>query len=144
MKFHQGNEGDRQAEAFFKQKPVGLLINIVADRFEQEFLRRLTSSKSLSSISVADHRILKCLTLESPSLNAVAAHLGISKQAVSKAVSSLARRGFMAVTPSPYDKRVQILTLTASGARLVRRAAQIARDLDRAGGLGDSRQRHLK
>lgn len=131
---------------FFDEKPIGLLINILAERFEQEFLWRLTRSKEFSAITMAEHRILKNLAHGSSNSSAVAARMGVTKQAVSKAIAALRRKGFVVVKPMAQDKRAQILTLTAKGSRLVTHGVQIARELDQlvAAHLGDEELGQLR
>ena len=116
-------------------RPIGLLIAILAEKFEAEFLKRLTATKRFASITAADHRVLRHVAMDASCSIDVARRVGISKQAVGKTVSSLAARGFISVGSSPQDGRAQRLALTKAGRDLIGRAAEVARDLD---GLSES------
>ena len=119
---------------FDTYRPIGLLIAILAERFEDEFLKRLTATKRFASITVADHRVLRHVAMDASCSIDVARRLGISKQAVGKTVSSLAARGFISIAWSTHDGRAQRLALTKAGRDLISRAAEVARDLDRLSG----------
>ena len=55
----------------------------------------------------------------------LAAHLGITKQAASKAVAELLDWGYVQLQPHPVDKRAQSLTLTERGHEYVRLAERL-------------------
>lgn len=49
----------------------------------------------------------------------IAEHHGMSRAGVSKTLAKLERRGFIARTPSPADRRIAFVTITESGAKAV-------------------------
>ncbi len=58
----------------------------------------------------------------------LADHLGITKQATSKLVAHLVRRGYLTRTPDPDDRRARLLVLTDRGHDCTRAAEQAAAD----------------
>jgi DNA-binding MarR family transcriptional regulator len=65
-----------------------------------------------------------------PTQQAVAERAGADRMMTSKIVRSLEERGLLERRTDPADARAVRLTLTADGRQLVRRATQLARDLD--------------
>ncbi|RLU89146.1 MarR family transcriptional regulator [Streptomyces griseocarneus] len=61
----------------------------------------------------------------------LAAHLGITKQAASKAVAELQDWGYVERLPHPTDKRAQLLTLTERGHDYLRLADKLWADVER-------------
>ena len=72
----------------------------------------------------------------------IAERLGMSRAGVSKTLAKLERRGFIARTPSPADRRVALVTITAAGAKAVDDMfpRQLAAEVDLLAGLGDDRE----
>lgn len=58
----------------------------------------------------------------------VARHLGISKQAASQMIADLERKGYVARTAHPSDRRAKLVVLTPRGVECTRAATQAARD----------------
>ncbi|MFI6039492.1 MarR family winged helix-turn-helix transcriptional regulator [Streptomyces sp. NPDC051315] len=72
----------------------------------------------------------------------LAAALGLSRAGVSKTLARLEKRGFIARTPSPADRRAALVTITESGARAVDDLfpRQLAAEVALLDGLGDDRE----
>lgn len=117
---------------FEKENPIGWLITKVSAKFEKEFFERLTLEKPFSSITTSDHRILRFLAANIINSNDIAREAGVSKQAISKSISSLEKRGFIIRKESKEDGRSHSLLLTEKGVKLVSKAVQVAEELDRA------------
>ncbi|MEV6175990.1 MarR family winged helix-turn-helix transcriptional regulator [Streptomyces sp. NPDC052016] len=76
----------------------------------------------------------------------LAANLGLSRAGVSKTLAKLEKRGFIARTPNPADRRAALITITEAGARAVDDLfpRQLAAEVALLAGLGDDREWVLK
>lgn len=76
----------------------------------------------------------------------LAERLGLSRAGVSKTLAKLERRGFIARTPNPADRRAALVTATPAGARAVDELfpRQLAAEVDLLAGLGEDREWVLK
>lgn len=117
---------------FENENPIGWLLTKVSGKYEKEFFKRITQEKQFSTITVSDHRVLRFITAHVENSNNIARQIGISKQAISKSISSLERRGFVVRRESKEDGRSQVLLLTEKGNKLVAKAAQVAKELELA------------
>lgn len=115
---------------FAKERPVGLLLSQLAAVYERAFLQGLTSDSTSSSITSAEHAILRCVAQRSVTSTEIARTLGLSKQAIGKTVTALERRGYVARSTSAVDGRAQLVTMTAKGRRLVAQSIRVAKSLD--------------
>ncbi|TLW90568.1 MarR family winged helix-turn-helix transcriptional regulator [Saccharomonospora piscinae] len=57
-------------------------------------------------------------------------HLGITKQAAVQLVDELERRGYVARTPHPHDRRSRLVSLTPRGWACVQRVTQVWREVE--------------
>lgn len=117
---------------FENEAPIGLLLAKVSVKYETEFLKRINQEKTFSSITISDHRVLKFITANEINSNDIARQVGVSKQAISKSISSLEKRGFIMRKESKEDGRSQILLLTEKGNKLISKAIQVAKELELA------------
>jgi len=76
----------------------------------------------------------------------LAERLGLSRAGVSKTLAKLERRGFIARTPSPADRRVALVTVTEAGAKAVDDLfpRQLATEVQLLAGLGEDRELVIK
>ena len=76
----------------------------------------------------------------------IAERLGMSRAGVSKTLAKLERRGFIARTPSPADRRAALVTITEAGARAVDDLfpRQLAAEVELLSALGEDREWVLK
>ncbi|MFC4502397.1 MULTISPECIES: MarR family winged helix-turn-helix transcriptional regulator [Streptomyces] len=76
----------------------------------------------------------------------LAERLGLSRAGVSKTLAKLEKRGFIARTPNPADRRAALVTITEAGAEAVDALfpRQLAAEVDLLAGLGDDREWVLK
>jgi len=98
--------------------------------FEDEFLAALRATKGFSSITIADHDVLRFIGPRGNTIVEIAARNGVSKQATSQAVGSLVLRGLLAKQANEADGRSQIVVFTDKGARLVARATLIVKAIE--------------
>lgn len=78
----------------------------------------LTHSASEHELSVTQLRLLGILRDRTPSMAAIADHLGLDRSSVSGLIDRAERRGLVARQASAQDARVTIIHLTAAGLRL--------------------------
>jgi DNA-binding MarR family transcriptional regulator len=126
----KGRRVEPDLSYFSRERPVGLLLSNLAAVYERTFLLGLTADPSFASITAADHAILRCVAQRSTTSTEIARKLGLSKQAIGKTVNALERRGFVVRTRSTVDQRVQVVSMTNEGRRLVERSIRVARALD--------------
>ncbi|MBK3564167.1 MULTISPECIES: MarR family winged helix-turn-helix transcriptional regulator [unclassified Streptomyces] len=71
--------------------------------------------------------------------------LGLSRAGVSKALGKLEKRGFIARTPNPADRRAALVTITPAGAKAVDDLfpRQLAAEVNLLAGLGENRDQVL-
>nr|WSY49467.1 winged helix DNA-binding protein [Streptomyces sp. NBC_00886] len=71
--------------------------------------------------------------------------LGLSRAGVSKALGKLEKRGFIARTPNPADRRAALVTITPAGAKAVDDLfpRQLAAEVQLLAGLGEDREQVL-
>jgi DNA-binding MarR family transcriptional regulator len=83
-----------------------------------EIERRL-AAVGYDDIRVADGVVFQHLVVAAMPIGALAARLGVTQQATSKAVADLERRGYVERTADPADARARIVRLTARGEAVV-------------------------
>ncbi|MCI3274394.1 MarR family winged helix-turn-helix transcriptional regulator [Streptomyces cylindrosporus] len=76
----------------------------------------------------------------------LAHRMGLSRAGVSKTLAKLERRGYIARTPNPADRRAALVTITPEGANAVDELfpRQLAAEVDLLSGLGEDREWVLK
>ena len=84
-------------------------------------IERVASRHELSIVQV---RLLGILRDREPAMMELAAHLNLDKSSVTGLVTRAERRGLVARTSSPDDRRAVLVVLTARGGELVQRAAK--------------------
>lgn len=112
-------------------KPLGRYLIGLFTHFEAELFDGIHASAEFRSITRADHKVIRCLGKESRSINDIARITGTTKQAVSKAVASLEKRGFVQKTFDPIDGRVQLVDFTAKGMRLFDEGMSVVSDIEK-------------
>ncbi len=123
-------------------------LAVLANRVSAEFS---CVYKERYGISIAQWRIVAHLsqTSEPVSVREICARVEMEKSKVSRAVSRLQMRGFVAKSVNPNDRRLVELTLSESGRAMVGELAPLARAFESellkalAGGGADFR-RHVR
>ncbi len=105
----------------------------------------------LSELGFGDIRpvhgfMFKCMTPNGATGIELAEYLGITKQAVSKMVDYLEKRGYVNKQPHPTDKRGKIIILTERGWLVVKAKENILNELEQRwiGNIGAERLQMLK
>jgi DNA-binding MarR family transcriptional regulator len=78
-------------------------------------LQRRLAADGLDDLRFADGFVFQHLVGGPMTIGALAERLGVTQQAVSKAVADLERRGYVARTPAPDDARARRVALTERG-----------------------------
>jgi DNA-binding MarR family transcriptional regulator len=86
------------------------------------------------------------LSFRHASVNDLAQHLGVTKQAASQMAEYLEKRGYILRQPDPQDKRGKIISLTGRGWKCIQTSEQILAGLEQtaAGQLGPTDLTALK
>ncbi len=71
------------------------------------------------------------LSFKSASINELAEHLGVTKQAASQMVEYLEQRHYVIRQSDPDDKRSKVVTLTAKGWACIKMAEDILADMEK-------------
>ena len=82
--------------------------------WEDEMYAR-AADRGFEDITVVDSEVLVFLPPAGLSISDLARRRGVSKQAMSQAVNSLARRGYLEMVRDPGDKRVLMVRYTRRG-----------------------------
>lgn len=78
------------------------------------------------------------LSFKNASVNELAEHLGVTKQAASQTVEYLEAHGYVVTQPDPKDRRIKVVALTARGWACIKKTEEIlsAQEQKLAGELG--------
>jgi DNA-binding MarR family transcriptional regulator len=102
---------------------LGYWLRFVSNSVSGAFAEKLTAR----GVSVAEWVVLRLIHGDARKpASAIADETGMTRGAISKIVDRLEQRGLAERKPLPQDGRVQILKLTAKGARLVPVLAELA------------------
>lgn len=124
------SRAETELEALAALKPLPRSVLSLYRAFEEEFLGALRATPGLSSITVADHDVLRFIGPSGSTIVDIARKNGVSKQAASQAVASLVARGLLAKQANAADGRSQIVVFTVKGAGLVARAVSIVKGIE--------------
>lgn len=92
----------------------GVLLALAQVTFAEE-LRAHMADVGFAGFSTRTGYVLRVLTAERLSLRALADELGMTSQATLKIVEPMVQSGLVERTPSPTDRRLRLITVTARG-----------------------------
>ena len=124
------SRAETELEALAAMKPLPRAVLSLFRAFETEFLGALRATPGFSSITVADHDVLRFIGPSGSTVVDIACQNGVSKQATSQAVASLVARGLLAKQANAADGRSQLVVFTDKGARLVARAVSVVKGIE--------------
>lgn len=86
------------------------------------------------------------LSFKNASVNELAEHLGVTKQAASQMVEYLENHDYVTSLPDPKDRRIKVVALTARGWACIRKTEEILGEQERAlaAELGPARVAELR
>ena len=105
-------------------------LSVVTNRVSRAFASRYEAAWGLA---IPEWRVLAVVGSFAPlSAAAVCEKTAMDKVKVSRAVAALVRRGLLARTSDPQDRRVQLLSLAAEGRRVYGGVVPMARTIEAA------------
>ena len=114
-----------QVDSLDDAQPLGRHLALLYAAFERELLSSLHRKPRFSSITTADHDVLRFIKSEGTTATAIARLNGTTKQAVGKQIASLEQRGFVVREPHPDDARAYLIVFSSTGQALVEEALRI-------------------
>jgi MarR family transcriptional regulator, organic hydroperoxide resistance regulator len=99
--------------------PTGRLLSSAARRVEREFDAHLDAW----GLNHASMPVLVYLTVADHSQRELAAATGVTEQTMSRILARMERLGYVTRKPHPDDRRRHVISLTGSGADVLREAA---------------------
>lgn len=106
---------------------LGYWLRYVSNQVSQSFSRKVNAR----GVTVAEWVVMRELYEQEGMPSALADRLGMTRGAISKLADRLAGKGLVSRAASDLDGRVQTLSLTAQGTKLVPKLAALADENDR-------------
>jgi DNA-binding MarR family transcriptional regulator len=106
------------------------LVQRVGRDCEEELFRRLRASGH-DGLRPRHAVLLTTLDPNGSRLTDLAAHAGISPQAMGELVDDLSRAKFLARQPDPQDRRARLITFTAKGHEAMRDCRRMVAEIER-------------
>jgi DNA-binding MarR family transcriptional regulator len=106
---------------------LGVALQQAWDGYQRELDRELAAA-GFADRGFPDGRVLRlCASAKADvTISQIGRELGITRQGASKIVASLRDRGYVALSPSPTDRREKIVTLTPRAVRFLAAQRQAA------------------
>ncbi len=123
-----GRSSSSQAAVSQLKSHIGFWLRFVSNHVSHAFTRKLEQS----GVSVAEWVVMREMygeSLTSPSI--VAAHIGMTRGAITKLIDRLLAKGYVTRQEGRGDRRYQEIGLTSAGRRLVPTLAALADQNDR-------------
>jgi DNA-binding MarR family transcriptional regulator len=92
--------------------------------------RELLLARGEQGLRASHHRVLGHVPEEGITVTELAERVGMTKQGIGQFVTRLTASGHLAVTASPDDRRVRVISRTAKGDASVRRLAGLLEELE--------------
>ena len=107
------------------------LFGQTAQLMVDELIQRLHAA-GYRDISAAHHPVFENIDAQGTRLTVLAARTGMTHQSMGELVEALERRGYVNRHPDPLDGRARLVSLTAGGRRLAKRAVSEIREIEDA------------
>lgn len=122
------------------------LLFALAFRCYVDHLHAGLSERGFTPVRSAFGPVLRALRARETTLTALAADLGVSKQAAGRIVDDMRDAGLVSQRSDPADGRARILALTERGEAMVNAAIAIATDYEQSlrAQLGETRAKALR
>lgn len=112
-----------------RRRMIGRLFLRASQIFQDTAVRRI-QERGHTSYRLGDNQVLVHLELEGNRITELAERAGVTKQAISKVVVDLEKRGVVERTQDPKDGRAKIVRLTPSGQAMMMDAFEVVFALD--------------
>jgi len=110
-------------EELFARRPLGMRMAMVV----RQWRATIDSALSETGITQSSWTVLMQLSQlgDNISVSELAAVQGIELPPLMRTLTQLEKQGLIARTTSPYDKRIRLLALTASGKQMLEKITQV-------------------
>lgn len=112
-----------------RRRVMGRLFLRLARSFESRAVTRI-HELGYTNYRSGDNTVLVHLEMSGNRASELAQRAGVSKQAMSKQIADLEKRGIVTRTKDPRDARAQIVVLTPDGEQMMRDAFEVVFELD--------------
>ena len=113
-----------------RQLPIGMIAQQLQRAFEAECFARLADA-GFTGLRVRHSVLLNALGPDGRRITALAADLGMTKQAMGELVDDLESNGYLERSSDPGDRRARIIRFTAKGAQALATAFEILPAIER-------------
>jgi len=122
-----------------------VLMGLGFRNFIDDLQSRLTES-GFEDVRPGHGFAFQLLSFKNASVNELAEHLGVTKQAASQMVEYLEGHGYVVSQPDPKDRRIKVVALTARGWACIQKTEEIlsAQEEKLAGELGEASMTELR
>jgi len=108
----------------------GIALGLAYQAFV-DHLRSFLAGKGFGDLGRSDGYVFRALAERPMTVGALAARLGVTKQAAAQIVEDMRRRGYLRRDPDPTDRRAALLALTDRGTAALDAARQFHRRFER-------------
>jgi DNA-binding MarR family transcriptional regulator len=113
-----------------QELPIGMIAQQLQRAFEAECFERLAAA-GFTGLRVRHSILLDALGPEGSRITALAAELGMTKQAMGELVDDLESNGYLERTSDPGDRRARIIRFTSKGQQALAMAFEIMPAIER-------------
>jgi DNA-binding MarR family transcriptional regulator len=121
---------DRKALEVAKSESLGQVLFKCARLLNERALERVAKTHGGPALRPAHTSLLPHITFEGVRLTELAHKLGVTKQAVSQLVATMADMGVVEYAPDPSDARAKLVRFTAKGAQSIAQGLTLLRTIE--------------
>ncbi len=122
-----------------------VLMGLAFHNFIDELQMKIAGA-GFSDVRPGHGFAFQLLSFKNASVNELADHLGVTKQAASQMVEYLEEHNYVISQPDPKDRRIKVVALTARGWACIQKTEEILSEQEQnlAGELGPARVAELR
>jgi DNA-binding MarR family transcriptional regulator len=113
-----------------QELPIGMIAQQLQRAFEAECFARLAAA-GFTGLRMRHSVLLNALGTDGRRITALAADLGMTKQAMGELVDDLESNGYLERSSDPSDRRARIIRFTDKGQRALAMAVEIIPQIER-------------
>ena len=127
------------------EQPLGRFLITLFRLFEDELIAGLRQLK-YKNVTTTDFNVLRFIDPQGIQSVEIAKLAGVSKQAMSRQILQLEKRGFILRRQDPLDSRAQLVCFSKRGAKLIEDSISIIESIEKRYSkiLGEKELDHLK
>jgi len=139
------NEVKVRASDLNIEQPLGRFLITLFRIFEDELITGLNQLK-YKNVTTTDFNVLRFIDPQGMQSVEIAKLAGVSKQAMSRQILQLEKRGLILRRQDPYDSRAQLVCFSEQGAKLIEDSISILESIEKRYSkiLGEKELEHLK